>query len=257
MTEEIPKKKRRTFRRSKGKGTANHYFTKVHEQAIIDYVASTDQRERERLYRDFIQPAFNELVDKIVFTYKFTSLPNCDDLRQECKVWLTTILAKFDPSKGSKAFSYFSVITKNWFIHKVKKNQYARQREIHFDDIPKLVEQKHLSTVNAYLPAREKAEFWASLECEMNQWSKMPMKTNEEKVYKACRILLQNPDEIEIFNKKAIYLYIREMTGLNTKQVVNNLNKLRAKYKLFKEDWDTGKVNYDLSGMVGEKDEEE
>ena len=69
--------------------------------------------------------------------------------------------------------------------------------------------------------------------------------------------MLQNPDEIEIFNKKAIYLYIREMTGLNTKQVVNNLNKLRAKYKLFKEDWDTGKVNYDLSGMVGEKDEEE
>jgi hypothetical protein len=56
------------------------------------------------------------------------------------------------------------------------------------------------------------------------------------------RILMKNPDDIEIFNKKAIYLYIREMTGLNTKQVVNNLNKLRAKYRDFKTNWDEGDI---------------
>jgi DNA-directed RNA polymerase specialized sigma subunit len=61
------------------------------------------------------------MVDKIVFTYKFTTLPNIDSLRDECKIWLITILDKYDVNKGSKAFSYFSVITKNWFIHKVKK----------------------------------------------------------------------------------------------------------------------------------------
>lgn len=54
----------------------------------------------------------SEMVDKIVYTYKFTTLPNIDELRDECKIWLTTVLEKFDPSKGSKAFSYFSVITK-------------------------------------------------------------------------------------------------------------------------------------------------
>ena len=56
------------------------------------------------------------------------------------------------------------------------------------------------------------------------------------------RILMKNPDDIEIFNKKAIYLYIRELTGLNTKQVVNNLNRIRAKYRNFKANWDEGNI---------------
>ena len=95
----------------------NYYFTQVHEDAIIKY-ASTDSRDiRTELYIEFIGPAFSEMVDKIIYTYKFTTLPNVDVLKDECKIWLTTILEKYDPNKGSKAFSYFSVITKNWFIH--------------------------------------------------------------------------------------------------------------------------------------------
>ena len=104
-----PVKKRRR-RRSKGSG--RQYFTQVHEDAIVKFATSEDPRERTELYVKYIQPAFDEMVDKIVFTYKFTTLPNIDDLRDECKIWLTTILGKYDQSKGSKAFSYFSVITK-------------------------------------------------------------------------------------------------------------------------------------------------
>ena len=111
------KKKTRKKRRK------NHYFTQEHENAIIQYTQTICVKERTELYVKWIQPAFDEMVDKIVFTYKFTSLPNCEYLRDECKIWLMTILDKYDPSKGSKAFSYFSVITKNWFIHKVKKQQ--------------------------------------------------------------------------------------------------------------------------------------
>ena len=71
----------------------------------------------------------------------------------------------------------------------------------------------------------------------------MKLKANEEKVLKAVKILLEDKDNPElIFNKKAIYLYIREITGLNTKQVVNNLNKLRAKYRVFKYRWNEGKI---------------
>ena len=98
---EAPKKKKKRRKRKK-----NFYFTDVHEQAIIRYTASTDQRERTELYVEYIQPAFNEMVDKIAYTYKFTSLPNIDYLKDDCKIWLTTILDKFDPNKGSKAFSY-------------------------------------------------------------------------------------------------------------------------------------------------------
>ena len=92
------------------KKSKRYYFTKVHEEAIVKYAISNDRKERTQLYVEFIQPAFSEMVDKIVFTYKFSTLPNIDMLRDECKIWLTTILDKFDPAKGSKAFSYFSVI---------------------------------------------------------------------------------------------------------------------------------------------------
>ncbi len=67
-------------------------------------------------------------------------------------------------------------------------------------------------------------------------------KANEKKILDAICILLENPDGIEIFNKKAIYLYMREITGLNTKQVVNSLNKIRQKYKHFKKEWDDGQM---------------
>ena len=119
---------RRRFRRTKKRG--KHYFTQDHEDAIVQYCKTDCIKERTKLYVEYIQPAFDEMVDKIVYTYKFTNLPNIDDLRAECKVWLTTILDKYDPSKGSKAFSYFSVITKNWFIHKIKKNSRRVKREI-------------------------------------------------------------------------------------------------------------------------------
>ena len=85
---------------------------------------------------------------------------------------------------------------------------------------------------------REKREFWEHLELEMDGWGTNDMNDNERKVYEAIRILLNSVEEIEIFNKKAIYLYLREITGMNTKQIVTQLNKFRKKYRLFKDDWD-------------------
>jgi len=218
---------------------SNHYFTKDHENAIIEYAAIDDRKIRTKLYIDFIGPAFNEMVDKIVYTYKFTNLPNIDDLRDECKIWLTTILDKYDPSKGSKAFSYFSVITKNWFIHKVKKNTSQTKREVqlenaHVNDCSN----SDLVTYNDYYQKRNEQEFWQSLHFKIDSWEGENLKANERKVLEAIKILFENSEDIEIFNKKAIYLYLREITGLNTKQVVNNLNKIRIRYREFKKKWD-------------------
>ncbi len=220
----------------------NYYFTQVHEDAIIKYSNTECIRVRTELYVQYIQPAFNEMVDKIVFTYKFTNLPNCDSLRDECKIWLMTILDKYDPSKGSKAFSYFSVITKNWFIHKVKKQQKRNRREVDYENISKSYEEEYLSTNESYLTEREEDEFWKHFYQELRSWDTSSMKENDLKVYQAIMILFQSKDDIEIFNKKAIYLYLREITGLNTKQVVNNLNKLRAKYAVFKKKWNKGEI---------------
>tara|TARA_R100000315_G_scaffold62443_2_gene44032 strand:+ start:2292 stop:2840 length:549 start_codon:yes stop_codon:yes gene_type:complete len=180
------------------------------------------------------------MVDKIVFTYKFTTLPNCDNLRDECKVWLVTILDKYDPNKGSKAFSYFSVITKNWFIHKVKQQQKRNKREIDIESIPKRYEEEYLATEESYLTSREEEEFWKSFYEELKSWDEAQMKDNDLKVYKAIVILFESKEEIEIFNKKAIYLYLREITDLNTKQIVNSLKKFRKRYANFKQDWESG-----------------
>ena len=224
------------------KKTKRYYFTKVHEDAIIQYCISVDKKERSELYGEYIGPAFNELVDKIVFTYKFSSLPNIDVLRDECKIWLTTILDKFDPDKCSKAFSYFSVITKNWFIHKVKKNSQQNKREIQIEDLSKYGHQAHIYISPTYVQEREKKEFWFFLWEEIGTWDQESLRVNEKKVLEAVKILLQNSDDIEIFNKKAVYLYLRELTGLNTKQVVNNLNKLRVRYFKFRKKWNDGKI---------------
>ena len=220
----------------------NHYFTKEHEQAIVDYANTRDVRVRTELYIKYIEPAFSEMVDKVVFTYKFTTLPNIDSLREECKVWLTTILDKYDPNKGSKAFSYFSVITKNWFIHKVKKTNSRSKRESDIQDITGEVEQKYLASYNPYHHKREEQEFWKFLWEEIDTWDSDTLKENEKKVLEAVKILLASPDDIEIFNKKAIYLYLREITGLNTKQVVNNLNKMRIRYRVFRGKWNRGDI---------------
>ena len=233
-----PTKKRRRIRRS---NNSKKYFTQVHEDAIIEYNNPlTTNRRKEELYVSLLKPAFDQMVDKIVFTYKFTNLPNIDILREECKIWLITVLDKFKPEKGSKAFSYFSVITKNWFIQKVKKNKKQNQREVELEEISKELELKHISVENEYDEEREKDEFWNLLWTEIDKWDTDKLKDNEKKVLEAIKILLDSPNDIEIFNKKAIYLYMREITGLNTKQIVNSLNKLRKKYRIFKGKWDRG-----------------
>jgi len=224
----------------------NHYFTKVHEQAIIDYCNTEDSKLRNQLYKEFIGPVFDEMVDKIVYTYKFTTLPNIDVLREDCKNWLITVLNKFDPSKGSKAFTYFSVISKNWFIAEIKKTSKKAKREIHIDDYyfssgcnnEGIAGAHQLIAHNTYIGDRTKYEFFAHLREEIVDWKKLPLRPNEQKTIQAIEILFSESENIEIFNKKAIYLYIREITGLNTKQVVSSLNKIRKRYAEFKKEWD-------------------
>lgn len=218
------------------------YFTQVHEDAILKYASSDCRKEKTDLYVKLIQPAFNEMVDKIVFTYKFTTLPNIDELREDCKIWLTTILGKYDPNRKSKAFSYFSVITKNWFIHQVKKNAKRAKREVDYEDALKELSFDKIVYYNPYHENREKKEFWSNLEAEMDGWGTNDMNENERKVYNAIRVVLNSVEDIEIFNKKAIYLYLREITGMNTKQIVTQLNKFRKKYKLFRDDWYDSKI---------------
>lgn len=225
------------------KSKKNMYFTQVHEDAIIEYCQpQTTYNRRCELYEGLIQPAFNEMVDKIVFTYRFTSLPNIDELRQDCKVWLTTILAKYDPNRGSKAFSYFSVITKNWFIHQVKKTTKRARREVDYEKAGKEINDTLQSSNNPIVEDYIQKEFWTHFYKELESWDSTRMSENELLVYNAIRQLFASVEDLDLLNKKAIYLYLREITGLNTKQIVSQLNKMRKRYRSFRKNWDNGKI---------------
>jgi hypothetical protein len=116
------------------------------------------------------------------------------------------------------------------------------RRETDIEEITGDLEQAYLSSYNPYHHQREEEEFWKFLWEEIDTWDAIALKENEKKVLQAVKIILSSPDDIEIFNKKAIYLYLREITGLNTKQVVNNLNKMRVRYRIFRGKWDRGDI---------------
>ena len=185
---------------------------------------------------------------KISDFYNYKSKPvSKTDIEKSVEYKLTT--NNFDPEKGSKAFTYFSVVSKNWFIAEVKKTSKKAKRETHLEeyflthsDQSNTPSIQQLVVHNTYIDDRNKYEFFLHLNKEIQSWKKMPLRENEVKTIQAIEILFSEANNIEIFNKKAIYLYMREITGLNTKQIVTNLNKMRAKYKVFRQKWDNGDI---------------
>ena len=111
-----------------------------------------------------------------------------------------------------------------------------------FDSLPKRFEEEYLSTNQSWLSDKIEEEFWNSFYEQLRTWDTSKMRANDQKVHKAIIILFESKDDIEIFNKKAVYLYLREITGLNTKQIVGSLNKFRTMYKSFKREWENGKL---------------
>ena len=226
---------------------SNQYFTEeVHGQAILDYVSCEDFKEREKIYRDTIMPVFDELVKNIIYTYKYNSLPNIDQLKDDCIVHLTMVLNKYDKNRNSKAFSYFTVITKNWFKAKIKKNNTVNSRDISYEDNIDMLSNE-MVVYNTYEEDRDTAEFFYFLKVEMETWDKGFKRNylNEQdvSVLQAVLELFERKEEIQIFNKKAIFLYLREMTNINTKQISRSLKKFKNRYFAFKKDWIEGRID--------------
>ena len=228
------------------KSKKNYYFTELHAEAIREYCRTDDQDVRNQLYEDIIGPVFGEMIEKIAATFNFTKLPNIQVLQEECAVYLAQIITKFKEEKDGKKqnpFGYFSVIIKRWFIQEKKKLQKNWEREIHFAEIPKDIERDKLTTENTYLKDREFKEYWNNLIDEIKEWQDLPsIRTNEKNLLIAIEIVLKKVEQIECHDKKVIFYYLREITGLNGKQISNNLKKIRARYRKYKRRWENGKV---------------
>lgn len=222
-----------------------HYFTEKHEDAIVEYCKSEDEEYRSELYREVIGPVFEEMIIKIMRTYSYDdSLPNPKQTVEECGSWIPTILDKYDPDAGSKAFSYFSVAIRNWFIQRVKECSKKKNREKEYEDIPKQLEMERLTDENTYLEDRERREFIQTFKEELEKWDKGRLGDllgkNDEKVVKALQVLFENPEKLDVLHKRGLYLYMREMTGLNTKQISRSLSNLQERFERFKARYKKG-----------------
>jgi len=209
----------------------------------VKFQKEPDIENKKRIFVEEIQHSFAKLIENIIFVYKFHSLGDIDILKNDCLSFLFETLYKFDATKGHKAFSYFNVIAKNWFIQRVKIHKKKSKSDVYFD---KVLLNKLESTDDKFVHNDEEmfinVEYLILLKEEIKKWRTKFDKKQEKMVLEAIILLLNNPDLISIYNKKGIYLYIREITGLNTKQVVTNLSKIRKKYETFKRRYYAGEV---------------
>ena len=116
------KKKTRRIRRKRGKGSSKLYFDASTHDAILRFQKSDSDEERDKIYTSEILPAFDKLAENLIFIHGFSKpFGGFESLKNDCVSFLYETLEKFDATRGTKAFSYFNVVAKNWLIIQSKK----------------------------------------------------------------------------------------------------------------------------------------
>jgi hypothetical protein len=213
------------------------YFTTDTEEAIIEYLASTDQDFRNRLYRDRIEYAFYKLAENIIHTFKFyyTDTDTVEELKHEVVTFLLEKLHLYDQSKG-KAYSYFGTIAKRYLIvynnnNYKKLQEYVEIEELNEDrrflhDTIKEQENHSISDsfINQYI-----------LYIDKYLYQLFPKK-QDARTADAIVELFRKRESLELFNKKALYIYIREITDTSTPHITRITKKLDTlRTRLFNE----------------------
>lgn len=221
-----------------------NYFNSDTEAAIVRFQQEECAENRKRIFVDEIKQSFDKLVENIIFVYEFHEIGNLSILKNDCVSFLFENLSKFNATKGHKAFSYFNVVAKNWFIQRVKVHRKRNRTDVNFDKdlLTQLEKSSDKVIVAPYEDLVLSHEFYSLLKSDIADWYKKFTKPHERKVLSAVVLLLENPDLPTIYNKKGIYLYIREITNLNTKQIATNLAKFRRRYLMFKKRYEAGKL---------------
>ena len=220
-------------KRKRKKKSKNQYFTQATEDAIVRYNNSTDPEERSEIYRKEIHYAFFKLTENIIHTFKFyyTEVDNIEHLQHEVITFLLSKIHLFDQSRGAKAFSYFGTIAKRYLIIQNTKNYKKRidkapVEELHHDlkhsyDLDyDPMEKDHLSDfIDEYV------EYYTE-----NLYEFFP-KEKDAMVADAILEMFRKREVMDIFNKKAIYLCIREMVDVKTPHITRIANQLGDLFK--------------------------
>ena len=242
-----------------------NYFGKKQEVAIKDYLLNENltKKEKNELYKNIIYPAFYKLTENILavygLKYGFFQLPETsNELILEGISYMHNKLCKFDPTRISKlgetvkAFSFFGTILKRYFIKKcIDDEKFARceykldDGDIHLNcnDIEELHYTDKLYGDNWEKVFVDKLIVWYTK--NLNQ---LFTKEEVKQIVKAILEIFKRRDSIESFNKKQLYIYIREITGQETKRITPIINKMKVSYVHLRHNY----INHDklISGSI-------
>ena len=213
--------------------TNGMYFTQETENAIIEYNNTLDSEIRSRIYSDRIHYAFFKLTENIIHTFKFyyTEVDNISDLQHEVISFLLSKIHLFNPEKGAKAYSYFGTIAKRYLIISNTKNYKKRVDKAPIEELES--DEKHSYNIDD-TPINQKLTTFMDQYvdyCTKNIHTLFP-KDGDAKIADAILELFRKRESIEVFNKKALYIYIREIIDAKTPKITKIANKL---YDIFKE----------------------
>ena len=226
--------------------TSNTYFTEDTQNAIVEYVASDDQNFRNTVYRERIEYGFFKLTQNIIHTFKFyyTDGESVEDVQQEVIAFLLEKLKLYKPHKG-KAYSYFGTIAKRYLILKNKKNYQKLQDK---GDLAEVDDDKRIKeeTLNEHYSQDYSLTEFMGLYIKYidKHLNRLFPKENDAKTADAIMELFRKCESLDIFNKKALYIYIREMVDVETPQITKIIKKLKIVYiQLYNSYYEQGYVN--------------
>lgn len=222
------------------------YFNADTQAAIVKFQSEQNRRAREKLYIEEILPAFEKLVENLINIHKFSGMYfTYEELKNDCVNFLFETIPKFDPSFGSNAFSYFNVVAKNWLIIRTKQKMQNVKRSVSLDDPLGLTvhetliieEQNILPSQDILLESADSAENTVKMLHSIRSKAKSE---NELMCINAIITIFENMQEVDLLNKSAILLYMRELSGLSPKQLATSMQSIKKYYKKSKFDPEDG-----------------
>ena len=213
------------------------YWGEDQESAIVDFNTNSDIEEKHKVFVAIIEPAFRKLVENIYYTYNFNKiLWDREQIEHEVMTHLYEKLSKFDTSKNKKSFSYFGTITKNWMIQRCNADKNKRFID---DDNQDIIVQN--ISINAYeedVVGRHNEEFIGEIIDNFDDWDKKDNYSRDDfAVLEIVNDILKNYERFNIYNKKQLYVYIREATDLPSRKITKSLKKIKLDYFEVKEDF--------------------
>jgi hypothetical protein len=208
------------------------YFTEDTEKAIVQYNKSTDLEERETLFRERIHPPIDKLAENIINRFKFPYIDgNFEDIKNQVVSFLVLNLHKFTEDKG-KAFSYFSVVAKNYLVLHNNNSYRDELRSTYIVDSSSdesfLLEEVLTTKPEVESSQKDTSDF---VELLIQYWDfnldRIFKKKRDRDIANAVVELMKRANTIENFNKKALYVLIREMTNNKTVHITKVINKMK------------------------------